>query len=178
VLGLAQKLAQRLQDTKKLTDIWVNQEPAPRPCLLVDVDVARARVVGVNLEDISNALQIYVGAEFVNNFNRFGKTFQIVVLTNNRSGKRIEDLQQIKLRNDKGQMIPLSSFATTRPSERPIVVNRLDLRPMVEITANPAAEDSLAQARKLCETLLEELRTESRLSPEYRLTWLQEPPQS
>ena len=53
---------------------------------------------------------------------------------------------------------------------------RLDLNPMVEVTANPAAEVSLVECRTLCEKWFEQVRTESGLAAEYRLTWLQHIP--
>ena len=52
------------------------------------------------------------------------------------------------------------------------------MMPILQITANPATDVSLGEARKLCETLFDQLRKEARLSTEYRLTWLQEIPRN
>jgi multidrug efflux pump subunit AcrB len=96
---------------------------------------------------------------------KHGTTAQLVV----RDGKRLISTSGLGL-------LPLASVATVRTSEVPAAIHRLDSKPMVQVTANPATEVSLVQARTLCETLLEQLRNESRLPPEYRLTWLQEIP--
>ena len=69
-------------------------------------------------------------------------------------------------------MVPLSKFVTVREVGGPARIDRLDLRPMVEITANPGRGVSLGQARWLCET-----RAEEELSSDYRLAWLQDLPE-
>jgi multidrug efflux pump subunit AcrB len=176
VRELAQQLVERLQESKKLTDVWANQESTPRPCLYVDIDRTKAAAQGVALQDIFRTLEVSLGSTYINDSNRFGRTWQVVVQTDDKFRKRLEDLKQIKLRNDQGQMIPLASVAAVKTRNAPGAIIRLDLRPMVEITANPAAEVSRVQARTLCETLLEQIRKESRLSTEYRITWLQEIP--
>jgi multidrug efflux pump subunit AcrB len=176
VRELAQQLVERLQESKKLTDVWANQESTPRPCLYVDIDRTKAGSQGVAMQDIFRTLEVSLGSTYINDSNRFGRTWQVVVQTDDKFRKRLEDLKQIKLRNDQGQMIPLASVAAVKTRNAPGAIIRLDLRPMVEITANPAAEVSRVQARTLCETLLEQIRKESRLSTEYRITWLQEIP--
>jgi hypothetical protein len=82
--------------------------------------------------------------------------------------KLAEQLQKSKKMTD--------VWANGESTPRPRLHVRLDLRPMVEMTANPAAEVSLVESRTLCEKLFEQVRTESRLSAQYRLTWLQEIP--
>jgi multidrug efflux pump subunit AcrB len=174
VQELAQKLAERLQKSKKLTDVWANQDGIPRASLYVDIDRKEALKQGLALQDIYRTIQIAVGSLQINEFIRYGGTGPVSIQIDDKFRKRAGDLKQIKLRNGQGQMIPLASVATVRTSQAPTAINRLDFKPMVQITANPAAEMSLAQARMLCESIFEQLRMESRLQAEYRLNWLNE----
>jgi len=91
-------------------------------------------------------------------------------------GDWAKDLPTLKIRNKRNQMIPLGTFIKVRETEGSAALDFLDLRPMVEITANPASGQTLAAARKVCETLAAEVRKELRLSADYRLIWLSEAP--
>jgi multidrug efflux pump subunit AcrB len=88
------------------------------------------------------------------------------------SGDLAKDVGKLQVRNARGQMIPLGAFVRVREVEAPEALDFLDGRPMVEVTANPAAGVAPARARTQCETLAEEVRKELRLSAAYRLRWL------
>ena len=86
------------------------------------------------------------------------------------------DLRRLKIRNSRGQMIPLGAFATVRETDEPGTLDFLDGQPMVEITANLASGTFDDPVRKLCEAVAEEARKGLGLSREYRLTWMRELP--
>jgi len=172
VRELARNLAERLRGSKKLTDVWVSPDSIPRPQRTVDIDRAAAAARGVAMEDILSTLQVYAGPVRVNDFNRFGRTWRVEIQAEPGSGSWPTDAGKLKIRNARGQMIPLGMLIKVVETEGPLALDFLDLRPMVEITANPEAGVSPAQARTLCETLVEEARKELRLPGEYRLTWL------
>lgn len=176
VRKLADTLAERLGQGKQLTDVWANAESAPRPQLYVDVDREKAQALGVSLTDVFDTLQTYMDSYYVNDFNRFGRTWQVRVQVADKARGQAQDLKQLKVRNRQGNMVPLAALATVRDTKAPGALDRLDGRPMVEVTANPAPGVSPAQARTLCETLAGEVRKELRLSEDYRLTWLEEMP--
>lgn len=176
VRELAQKLAERLRKEKKLTDLWLDPASTPQPQLCVDIDRARAKVQGVAMEDVFRALQTYFGQQQINDFNRFGRTWQVVVQMEAANPRKAEGLKQLKVRNSKEEMVPLSNLVTVRELTGVAALHRFNGRPMEEITAHPAPGVSLAEARGLCEKLAEEIRKELRLSAEYRLTWFQDPP--
>jgi multidrug efflux pump subunit AcrB len=77
------------------------------------------------------------------------------------------------VRNSQGQMVRLGTLAEVREVEEPLALDFLDLRPMVELTANPESGVSLEAGQKLSTMLADEVRKELGLSAEYRLTWLQ-----
>src|SRR5262249_48640229 len=170
----AGKLGERLGRSSKLTDAWVNQDSAPRPQQFVEIDREAAARLGVSPEDIVASLQAYVGVQRVADVNHFGRSRRVEIKTEGGAGKSAEELRRLKIRSSRGQMIPLSTLITVRESTGPPVLDFLDHFPMVEVTANPAPGESVAELRKLCEQLANEVRTELGLAASYRLTWLQE----
>jgi multidrug efflux pump subunit AcrB len=171
VSKLATAVAERLRKDKKLLDVWADPSAMPHPQLHLDIDRAKAKAFGVALDDIFSTLQVCLGGMYVNDFNRFGRSWQVVVQAP-RSGDLARDVKKLKVRNSDGKMVPLANLVTVREVEGPQAISRLDGRPMVEMTGNLAEGTSLAEARKLCEAAVEEARKELRLSKEYHLTWL------
>jgi multidrug efflux pump subunit AcrB len=174
VLDLAQKLAERMQKSGKLTDVWTNRESVPRPNLYVDIDRAKAATLGVTVKDILDTLQVHLGPTYVNDFDRFGRSWQVVIQIEPKARPRAEDFEKIKVRTGKGEMVALSSVAAMKSTDGPAAIHRLDMEFMVQVTANSVAGFSPELARPLCERQFELLRKEFRLSAEYRLTWLAE----
>lgn len=170
----ARELGERLARSKKLTDIWVNRDAAPRLHRIVDIDRDAAAVRGVSLPDIMNTLRVFLGAQDVGDFNSFGRNWRIKVQANIGPGDWTRGLRELKIRNSRGQMIPLSAFLRPRETTEPLALHFLDYQPMVEVTANPAAGVTLEQARKLCEAAAHEARNGLGLGVQYRLTWLQD----
>ena len=83
---------------------------------------------------------------------------------------RVEDIKRLEVRSTQGRMVPLSQLATVHVREESATLDRLNLYPMVEITANPAPGEPLSAVRALCETAAAEL------PPECVLIWLEELP--
>jgi RND family efflux transporter MFP subunit len=172
------KLAERLARTGKLTDLAAGPGAERRPQLTVVIDRTAAADRGVSVSDISNTLQTCLGPVHVANFGKFGRTWQIQVQVAAEPGRdRLEAVKQLKVRNARGEMVPLAGIAVLREEAGTGSLDRLDLEPMAEITANPAQGVSLAEARWLCETLAEEVRKGLQLSPAYGLVWMQELPE-
>jgi len=174
VRALATGLAERLSRSDRLSDVWADQDGAPRPLLEVDVDRPALEKLGLSIRDIFSTLQVNTGGADVGDFKLFGRSWRVTIQASKGPLDRVEDLRNLKVRNNKGQMVPLGSVAAIRKGETPLTVERLDGRPMVEVSANLRPGTSPKQARKLTETVLEEVRKEQRLSAEYRLAWLEE----
>jgi multidrug efflux pump subunit AcrB len=172
VQQLAEKLGERLQKTKLLTDVWVNQDSKPRPCLYMEIDRTKVKALGVDVKDVFETLQVFLGSMYVNDFNEFGRTWQVIVSAENVKADA-EDLLKLQVRNNQGKMVRLSTFTGVRTTEGPAVILRVDTRPAVLVSANPVASQTAAQARTLTEAQFEEARKELRLPNGYRLTWLQ-----
>jgi multidrug efflux pump subunit AcrB len=170
VRQLADKLTERLRQDKGLTDVWADADSAPRPGVSVDIDRAKALAMGISLKDTLATLEATFGTPEENDLDRLGRSASVRYGLEQKAAA--ESLKQLKIRSDKGQMVPLSAVAAIRETTASTALDRLDLRPMVEVTANPAVGVTLAQARARCQTLAEEIRKELKLSNDYRLTWL------
>jgi multidrug efflux pump subunit AcrB len=169
----AQKLTERLRRSKKLTDLWRHTEGEPQPQLYLDIDRKAVKAMNVSLDDLFQTFETYLGQLGVHDFDRSGRTWQV---QGQAALQAIADLKQLKVRNAKGEIVPVAALVTVREVKAASALERLNGQPMEEITANPVSEVSLAEIRTLCEALAEEVRKELRLPAAYRLTWLQEMP--
>jgi multidrug efflux pump subunit AcrB len=172
VRKLADKLVERLRRSKKLRDVSVCREALLSPQPYLDVDRTKASELGVATQDVFEVLQIHLGSYHVKDINRFGRTWEVVVQVEPQLRQRPEDLTGLKVRNSKGEMVRLGAFVTVRTVEGPRVVDRYNLEPMVQVTANPVAGVSEAQARTLCATLADEVRRDMQLPAAYQVSWL------
>jgi multidrug efflux pump subunit AcrB len=105
----------------------------------------------------------------------FGRTWPIWLEVDSGKGKEIDTLERLRVRSDKGVMVPVAAVATLRQERAPDRLERIDLFPAVSITASLAGGLSLAEARFVCERLAEEILPKEPPS-DYRLTWLREMP--
>ena len=166
----ADKVAERLAQSEKLTDVWANPEARPRRQLDLVIDRTQMLERGVSLKDALATLEIWAGSLPGNDANRFGRTWQVTI--QGPAADHVEDLKSLKVRNGKGDMVPLAAFLTIRDLKGPMVLDRFDGQPMVEITANLLPGTVPGTARALCESVAEEVRMELKLPAEYRLSWL------
>ncbi len=121
----------------------------------VDAQVNRekAKSQGVALEDIFDTMQIYLGSLYVNDFNLFGRTYQVNAQAEPRFRMDAEDIARLKTRNAAGDMIPLGSFVTVRASSGPDRVMHYNGYPTAEINGGPGPGYSSGQAQAAMEAL-------------------------
>ena len=89
------------------------------PKIHADIDREKAQAQGVSLTDIFTTMQVYLGSLYVNDFNRFGRTYPVTVQADQRFRLQPEDLLRLQTRNGAGQMIPLGAFVTTHETTGP-----------------------------------------------------------
>jgi multidrug efflux pump subunit AcrB len=171
VRKLADQLAKRLGKGEKLTDVFASRDSSPRPFLQLDFDRTKCLALGVPVSDVFSALQVYLGSYYVNNFNVFCRTWQVNIQADDLR-KQTEALKQLKVNKAKGEMVPITSFVDVRATNEPAVVNRLDMQPMAEVTANLGPGVTAAEVRRLVEDAVGALP----LPKDYRVTWLHELP--
>jgi hydrophobe/amphiphile efflux-1 (HAE1) family protein len=119
---------------------------ANTPWLFLDIDRAQLSTMGVLASDCFNTLQVYLGSFYVNDFNKFGRTWQVNVQGAPDFRKQIEDLKQLKVRNVRGGMVPLASLAGIREVPGPVMVVRYNMYPAAAINGVPAPGVSSGQA--------------------------------
>ncbi|HEY7307788.1 MAG TPA: multidrug efflux RND transporter permease subunit [Gemmataceae bacterium] len=122
---------------------------ANTPWLYLDIDRTQAKTHGVPMNEIFNTLQIYLGSLYVNDFNRFGRTWQVNVQASADYRAQIANLKQIKIPNIYGQMVPLASLLKVRQENGPVLIMRYNMYPSAAINGSPANGISSGQAIEL-----------------------------
>ena len=114
----ADELAGRLRDDPELTSV---RSPfrANTPQLYLDIDRDKVRSVGVSIQDLDTVLQTYLGSMYANNFNEFGRNWQVNLMAEGRFRRRVEDIYQLQVRNQRGEMVPLGTLLGVRRNQRP-----------------------------------------------------------
>jgi multidrug efflux pump len=123
------------------------------PQVSADVDRDKAKAQGVALGDLFETLQIYLGSLYVNDFNRFGRTYHVNVQAEPEFRADPSSIAQLKTRNADGAMIPLGSFVSVAESSGPDRVMHYNAYPSAELNGNPAPGYSSGQAQALMEEL-------------------------
>jgi multidrug efflux pump len=139
---------------------------ASTPWLLIDIDRQEAKVMGVSIADIFNTLQVFLGSYYVNDFNRFGRTWQVNVQGDAEFRQQSSDLKQLKVRNDRGGMVPLGSLASIRETTGPQMILRYNMYPSATVNGDAGPDTSSGQA-------IEQLEVAARneLPPSMRTEW-------
>jgi HAE1 family hydrophobic/amphiphilic exporter-1/multidrug efflux pump len=136
------------------------------PQLYVDVDREKAKALGVPINDVFDTLAATLGNFYVNDFNRYGRTWQVLMSADPAYRKRPDDIGNIYVRSDKGEMIPLASLATIKYSAGPDALDRFNNLPAVKMFGQGAPGVSSGQAIAEVERLAKET-----LPPEFSYDW-------
>ncbi|MEN8367160.1 efflux RND transporter permease subunit [Acinetobacter bereziniae] len=129
---------------------------ANAPQLEVDIDRVKAKSQGVALNEIFETLQVNMGSIYVNDFNRFGRTYKVIVQADAPFRMQSQDLEQLKVRNSAGEMIPLSTFVNITRSSGPDRVMHYNSFRSADISGSPAPGYSSGQAADAIEKIVKE----------------------
>ena len=124
------------------------------PQLYADIDRVKAKQLGVPLAEINRTLQINLGALYVNDFNQFGRTYQVRVQADAPFRSQREQIAQLKVRSAAGEMIPLSSLMRIRDTYGPDRVQRYNNYVAAELNGGPAPGVSSGQAQAAMEEIV------------------------
>src|SRR5690606_33929512 len=123
-----------------------NQEPAlanvfsffntGTPQLYFDIDRVRAEKLGIPVAEVFSALEIYLGSAFVNDFNYLGRTFRVTAQADAPYRLTPDDISRIRVRNKKGEMVPMGSIGTFQDIAGPSRVPRYNMYTSAEITGD------------------------------------------
>jgi multidrug efflux pump len=126
------------------------------PQLYVDVDREKAKQQGIALTDLFQAMQVYLGSVYVNDFNKFGRTYQVIVQADAPFRATAENIAQLKVPNAGGEMVPLGSVIRVKQSYGPDRGLRYNGYPAADINGGPAPGVSSGQAVAAMERLARE----------------------
>jgi hydrophobe/amphiphile efflux-1 (HAE1) family protein len=116
------------------------------PQLIADLDRTKAKRAGVAVTDVFDTMQIYLGSLYVNDFNKFGRTYQVIAQADSRFRSNPADIAQLKTRNSQGQMIPLGSVMTVRDGFGPDRAMHYNAYPTADINGQPSKGHSSGEA--------------------------------
>ena len=126
------------------------------PQLYAEIDRTRARQLGVSVTDVFETMQIYLGSLYVNDFNRFGRTYSVRVQADAPFRARADDIGQLKVRSRTGDMIPLSALLKVQQAAGPERAMRYNGFLSADITGGPAPGYSSGQAQAAAERIAAE----------------------
>jgi HAE1 family hydrophobic/amphiphilic exporter-1 len=127
------------------------------PQIFLDIDDAKALKLGVSLDDVSTSIGAFLGGAYVNDFNRFGRLYKVYVQAEPQYREDLDSLRFFYVRNDEGGMVPLSTFVTASRTAGAEFTNRFNLFRSAEVTGQPAAGYSSAQALDALEEVAAEV---------------------
>ena len=126
------------------------------PQIDANVDREKAKAEGIDLSDVDETMQAYLGSLYVNDFNRFGRIYQVNVSADSQFRHEPEDILQLKTRNARGDMVPLGSFVTVKKTAGLERVMHYNGYVTAEINGGPAPGFSSGQAQAAMEKLAQD----------------------
>ncbi len=136
---------QKANSDPRLAGVQTLWRPAT-PQLYVDVDRERARAMGVNINEVFDTLSASLGTYYVNDFNKFGRTWQVLMSADAQYRKSPNDIGNMYVRSNTGEMIPVSAIADVQFSQGPETLTRFNNLPAVKLMGNGAEGISSGEA--------------------------------
>jgi HAE1 family hydrophobic/amphiphilic exporter-1 len=126
---------------------------ADTPQYAIEVDRVKAQALQVNVDQVFRALSGYLGSRYVNQFTKFGRTFQVFVQADADFRRRIGDIDQLSVRNSAGSMIPLGTLVRIRSVNGPSLISLFNLYPTATVIGLPARGHSSGEMIHLMEQI-------------------------
>jgi len=123
------------------------------PSIYADIDREKAEKVGLTPTDVFSTLQVYLGSQYVNDFNYLGRTYQVIAQADGNFRRDPQDVARLKTRNSSGQMVPVGSVASLKYENVPYRVPRYDLFPAAEVMGVAAPDVATGTALRRMEEL-------------------------
>jgi hydrophobe/amphiphile efflux-1 (HAE1) family protein len=127
------------------------------PSIYTDIDRVKAQKVGLTPTDVFQTLQVYLGSQYVNDFNYLGRTFQVIAQADGDFRQNAGDISRLKARNASGEMVPIGSVARLTAETAPYRVPRYNLFPAAEVQGVAAPGVATGTALKRMEELAHEV---------------------
>lgn len=157
-----QESAKDYPEIREITTLYQGEVPQ----YTVNIDRDKAKLRGLDMESIYSALSVFMGGSYVNDFVEFGRTYQVTVSADAMSRSQIGDVMNLAVKNNKGEMVPFSTFAEVKPSMGESSVSRYNMYQTASVTASPAKGVSSSQAIRAMEKLVGQA-----LGNQYSFAW-------
>ncbi len=144
----AQELIQAANSTPGIINTFTTFSTGT-PQVFVDVDRMKAQMLKVPMANVFEAMRVYMGSAYVNDFNMFGRTYRVTAQADSAFRLDPENISRIRVRNGDGQMVPMGSLVTFRETTGPDRVPRYNLFPAIEINGQSSAGVSSGQALQI-----------------------------
>ncbi|CAM2069076.1 Efflux RND transporter permease subunit [Sulfidibacter corallicola] len=136
------------------------------PQIYADLDRTKAKKLGLNINEIFETMQINLGSLYVNDFNRFGRTYQVIAQAEKEFRDQPEDILNLKVRNRQNEMVPLGSVISVSETFGPATATRYNGFRAADLNGNAAPGYSSGEAQAAISRILDET-----LPPGYRYEW-------
>lgn len=148
------QVQQQAWQTPELTGVYSNFK-INVPQLYADVDRTKAKQLGLNVKEVFDTMQIYLGSLYVNDFNQFGRTYQVIAQADSEFRNTPDDALNLKVRNNNGDMVPLGSVLRMEESYGPESATHYNGHLSADINGNAASGYSSGQAQDAIDKILQ-----------------------
>jgi multidrug efflux pump len=152
-----ERLIARSKDSEKVKDLF-SIFRANVPQLYADLNREQCQTMGINPKDVFDTLQIYLGSLYINDFNRFGRTWQVIVQASGPFRDDPDKIKLLKVRNARGEMVPLSAVLSIREIGGPINIGRYNMYPAAAILGatkpGVSSGEGIEEMERLCAEVL------------------------
>ncbi len=163
--GVAQTVVQKANQTPGLVGVFTTFETRT-PKIYADIDRVRAEMLGVNVDDVFQTLEVYLGSQYVNDFNFLGRTYRVTAQADGNFRQDLHAISQLKTRNASGEMVPLGSVASFRDITGPYRVEHFNLFPSAAVQGGTLPGFSSGYGIETMESIARELLPEG-----YSFAW-------
>jgi hydrophobe/amphiphile efflux-1 (HAE1) family protein len=146
---------------------------ASTPWLYLDIDRTKCMALGIPVSNVFNVLQVYLGSYYINNFNEFGRVWQVNVQADSRYRDRVSDIKKLQVRNNQGQMVRLGTLLAARNTSGPVSLMRYNMYSATAIIGDTSPGTSSGQGVTLMKDLAKQELPRSMASDWTELTFLQ-----
>jgi multidrug efflux pump subunit AcrB len=130
-----------------------NSSRVNTPWVYLDIDRTKCMALGVPVSELFSTLQVYLGSYYVNNFNEFGRTWQVNVQADQNFRDQIPNILRLQVRSNRGTMVRLATLVDVRNTSGPVMVKRYNMYSSAAITGNPAPGTSSGEAIALMQEI-------------------------
>jgi multidrug efflux pump len=163
--AVADRVVAAGRDDPQLENLYTSYR-ARTPWLYLNIDRVAAKKNGVSIAEIFNTLQVDVGSLYVNDFNKFGRTWKVTAQASDEYRRQVKDLSHLRVRNDKNRMVPFGTVADVEDKQGPVMVVRHNMYPAAVVNGGPGPGVSSGQAIARMEQV-----TQAELDPSMHLAW-------